>query len=82
MAGSKALLNELSDAVVSGNVHKARKLAERIIDEGFSAIAAFDKMTEAMKIVDKKYERKEYAPMMLQRLQLPCEKQSKCWNPT
>ena len=60
MAGSNALLNELSDAVVSGNVHKARKLAERIVNEGFTANAAFDKMMEAMKIVDKKYERKEY----------------------
>lgn len=60
LAGSKALLNELSDAVVTGEVQKARKLAERVIKEGVSAELAVDKMMEAMRVVDKKYERKEY----------------------
>lgn len=60
MSGSKALLNELSDAVVAGDVQKARRIAERVISKGMSASAAVDKMTEAMRIVDKKYERKEY----------------------
>jgi len=56
----KALLNELSDAVVAGDVQKARRLAERLMSEGVSASVAVDKMMEAMRVVDKKYERKEY----------------------
>ncbi len=54
------ILNELSDAVVSGDVQKARKLAERVVNEGVSAGAAVDKMIEAMRVVDEKYEHKEY----------------------
>lgn len=60
MSSSKVLLDELFDAVVEGNVHKARRLAERAVNEGASAAEAFDKMTEAMRVVDKKYDRKEY----------------------
>jgi len=57
---SEALLNELFDAVVAGNVQKARKLAERVVDEGMSASVALEKMMEAMRAVDKKYIMKEY----------------------
>jgi len=60
MSGPKALLNELFDAVVAGNVQKARKLAERVVDEGMSVSVALDKMMEAMRAVDKKYVMKEY----------------------
>jgi len=60
LGGSKALLNELSDAVVGGNVQKARKLAERAVNEGVAPSVVLDKMMEAMRVVDKKYERKEY----------------------
>ena len=60
MSGSKALLNELSDAVVAGDVQRARKLAERLVNEGVSAGVAVDRMMEAMRVVDKKYVRKEY----------------------
>jgi len=60
MSESKPLLDELSDAVVAGDVQKARKLAERLIKEGVSAHVAVDKMMDAMRVVDKKYERKEY----------------------
>lgn len=45
---------------MSGNVHKARRCAERVVNENVSVSAAIDKMTEAMRIVDKKYDRKEY----------------------
>jgi len=60
MSSSGAILNELFDAVVGGNVQKARKLAERVVDEGMSASVALDKMMEAMCAVDKKYVMKEY----------------------
>ncbi len=60
MSRSKMLLNELSDAVASGDVQKARKLAECVVNEGVSAGAAVDKMIEAMRVVDEKYEHKEY----------------------
>jgi len=60
LSKSKALLDELFDAVVEGNVHKARRLAERAVNEDVPASAAFDKMMEAMRVVDKKYDRKEY----------------------
>lgn len=60
MTVSEALLNELFDAVVAGNVQKARKLAERVVDEGMSASVALEKMMEAMRAVDKKYIMKEY----------------------
>jgi len=60
LSEAEALLSELSDAVVAGNVQKARKLAERLVNEGVAASLALDKMMEAMRVVDKKYERKEY----------------------
>lgn len=60
MNGSKAFLDKLSDAIVMGNVQQARKLAERAVNEGLPTSKLFDKMMEAMRIVDKKYERKEY----------------------
>ena len=60
LSGSKAFLNELFDAVVAGNVQKARKLAERLVNEGVSSDVVLDKMMEAMRAVDKKHEMKEY----------------------
>lgn len=56
----KVLLSDLADAVVAGDVHKARKLAQKMVDEGLSADAAVKKMMEAMGVVDRKFERKEY----------------------
>mgnify|MGYP001595155614 CR=1 FL=1 len=53
-------LNELFDAVVVGNVQKARKLAEKLVNDGVSSDVVLDKMMEAMRAVDKKYEMKEY----------------------
>lgn len=56
----KTVLNKLFDAVVEGDVQKARKLAEQAMDEGVSASVALEKMTDAMRAVDTKYTRKEY----------------------
>lgn len=60
MSDVKVLLSELADAVVAGDVHKARKLAQKMVDEGLSADAAVERMMEAMRVVDRKFERKEY----------------------
>jgi len=60
MPKSKRILNELYDAVVSGNIQEARAIAEEIVQGGFPANAALEKMRKAMKIVDEKYEKKEY----------------------
>ncbi|MFQ6065496.1 MAG: B12-binding domain-containing protein, partial [Candidatus Bathyarchaeia archaeon] len=54
------LLDALFEAVISGNIQKARKIAQEAVSEGLSADAALEKMTEAMRVVDSKYERKEY----------------------
>jgi len=60
LSRSNALLDDLFDAVVEGNVHRARRLAELLVSEGVPVSMAFDKMMEAMRVVDKKYDRKEY----------------------
>lgn len=60
MQKNKEVLNELYDAVVFGNIQKAREIAEKIVHGGFSANAALEKMREAMRTVDEKYEKKEY----------------------
>lgn len=57
---SKKILEELRDAVVVGNVKKARKVAEWIIDRGIPANVALDMLMKAMRIVDDRYERREY----------------------
>jgi len=57
---SKKILEELKDAVVIGNVKKTKKIAEQIINQGISVNTALDTLMKAMKIVDERYERKEY----------------------
>jgi len=57
---AEELLDALFEAVVSGNVQKARKLAEKAVGRGLSPDVALEKMAEAMRVVDRKYERKEY----------------------
>jgi methanogenic corrinoid protein MtbC1 len=54
------LLDSLFDAVVSGNIQKAQKIAKNSVSQGMSADAAVEKMIEAMRVVDRKYEKKEY----------------------
>jgi len=60
MRGDKDLLDALYDAVIAGNVQKARKIAEQTVQRGLSINAALEKMKDAMRAVDEKYERKEY----------------------
>ena len=56
----KELLEDLRNAVVVGDVRKARRIAEQVINRGLSTNMALQKLIEAMEIVDKKYQRKEY----------------------
>jgi len=56
----KGLLGELFEAVVAGNIQLAKRIAEQAVERGVSADLALEKMTEAMRVVDKKYEAKEY----------------------
>jgi methanogenic corrinoid protein MtbC1 len=57
------LLDELSSAVVSGDVKKTRKLTELLLNEGVSADIVLGVMLKAMRVVDDKYTRKEYFVM-------------------
>jgi len=59
-ASRKIVLDDLFDAVVVGDVQKARKLAEKAVNEGVSANIVLEKMMDAMRAVDAKYMRKEY----------------------
>jgi len=56
----KEILDALYNAVVLGDVRKARKIAEQALDRGVSGDLALEAMTTAMRVVDEKYERKEY----------------------
>jgi methylmalonyl-CoA mutase cobalamin-binding domain/chain len=60
MKKAEKLLDVLFEAVVSGNIQKARKTAQEAVSQDMSADAAVEKMTEAMGVVDRKYDRKEY----------------------
>ena len=57
---STRMLEELKDSIVVGNSKKAKRIAELLIDKGISANIAVNKLVEAMKTVDERYERKEY----------------------
>jgi len=63
MANLKKLLEDLSSAVVSGDVKKARRLTEQLLNDGAPANQVLETMLKAMRIVDDKYERKEYFVM-------------------
>lgn len=60
MHGEKEFLDALYDAVIAGNVQKARKIAEQTVQKGLPINVALEKMKEAMRVVDEKYEKKEY----------------------
>jgi len=60
MQGEKELFDALYDAVIAGNVQKARKIAEQTVQRGLSVNVALEKMKDAMRVVDEKYEKKEY----------------------
>jgi methylmalonyl-CoA mutase cobalamin-binding domain/chain len=57
---STRMLDELKDSVVVGNSRKAQRIAELLINKGISANKAVNKLVEAMKTVDERYERKDY----------------------
>lgn len=57
---AKRILEELKDAVVVGNVKKAKRIAQQIVNLGIPANTGVDMLMKAMKIVDQRYERKEY----------------------
>jgi len=56
----KEILDALYNAVVLGDVRKACKIAEQALDRGVSGDLALEAMTIAMRVVDEKYEKKEY----------------------
>lgn len=57
------LLDELSRAMVSGEVKKTRKLTELLLIEGVSADRIMEALQKAKRVVDDKYTRKEYFEM-------------------
>jgi 5-methyltetrahydrofolate--homocysteine methyltransferase len=57
------LLDELSGAVVSGDVKKTRKLTELLLNDGVLADRILEALLKAMRVVDDKYTRKEYFVM-------------------
>lgn len=60
MSRAEKLLQKLFEAVVAGNVKEAEKIAEETLKEGLPANLATQKLTEAMREVDRLYEQKEY----------------------
>jgi 5-methyltetrahydrofolate--homocysteine methyltransferase len=57
---TKDLLTELFNAVLLGKARRARELAEQAVGQGVSPNAAMEQMRDAMRVVDEKYEKKEY----------------------
>jgi len=57
---TKRIIEELKDAVVVGNVKKAKRIAEQIVKLDIPVNAGVNMLMKAMKIVDQRYERKEY----------------------
>ncbi|MHA1711385.1 MAG: cobalamin B12-binding domain-containing protein [Candidatus Freyarchaeota archaeon] len=54
------LLKALHAAVVVGNIKGARKKADEAISRGISANLVLERLMDAMRVVDEKYERHEY----------------------
>lgn len=57
---TKRIIEELKDAVVVGNVKKAKRIAEQIVKLDIPVNTGVNMLMKAMKIVDRRYERKEY----------------------
>lgn len=60
MDETKELLEALFNSVLLGQIQRAREIAEQAVRKGLFATAALEKMREAMRVVDERYERKEY----------------------
>lgn len=61
MRETKELLDALFNAVVLGQVQKARKIAEETVDRSLSVNVFLEKMMDAMRVADEKCEKKEYS---------------------
>jgi len=57
---TKNLLQKLFEAVVAGNVQEAKRIAEKTSKAGLPANLVTEKLTYAMREVDRLYEKKEY----------------------
>lgn len=57
---NRKILEELKEAVVVGNVEKARRMAEYAVNQGIQVGRAVKVLMKAMKIVGVRYEKKEY----------------------
>ncbi len=60
MDETKELLEALFNCVLLGQIQRASEIAKQAARKGLSATAALEKMREAMRIVDERYERKDY----------------------
>ena len=60
MSEAERLLQKLFEAVVAGNVQEAKKIAEKTLEVDLPANLATEKLSEAMREVDKLYEQKEH----------------------
>lgn len=60
MDETEELLEALFNSVLLGQIQRAREIAEQAVRKGLSATAALEKMREAIREVDERYERKEY----------------------
>ena len=60
MSEKEKLLRKLFEAVVAGKVQEAKQLAERTLKAGLPVNLVTEKMSEAMREVDRLYEKREY----------------------
>lgn len=60
MSKSNELLEKLFNSIILGDIQKAREISRKVVNKGLSVTSAQEKIREAMRIVDEKYERKEY----------------------
>lgn len=60
MSENEKLLQKLFEAVVAGKVQEAKQLAEKTLKAGLPVNLVTEKMSEAMREVDRLYEKKEY----------------------
>ena len=60
MDEKQQILKRLFDSVLLGNIGQAKETAKQAVGKGVSPNAAVEKMKEAMRVVDKKFEIREY----------------------
>ncbi len=57
---TRRILEELKDAVIAGNIKKAKNLAEQIINARIPVDTGVNTLMKAMTVVDSLYEKREY----------------------